>query len=367
MPTNFPSVLTITGSDSTGEAGIGADIRTISALGGRALVAITSVVVSNGDNALSAHDLPAQLVAEQIQASMIECPPRAVKVGLVRDEHTIALLPSLLSSIPRRVMIPSVLDSQGRRILSSQALDAWMRHLLPLSTLLILRVKEAEIMLGRNISTDEELLQAAQELRAMGAGAVMMRGGHTREGFLTALLLHEVGHRFFTSRNTVGWQRHGVSGALSSAIATRYALGDDTTEAVANAHTYLHSQVVYAVSPSQNGTYALRSADIYNSFISLIAEHYSSQHGIAFYASSLCVSPRYLCSITDKMVGRSPKQILSDYLLQEATSLLTSTRLTVQEISIRLGFSTQAEFSRFFSKLHGCSPMAFRIGGRNSK
>lgn len=367
MPTNFPPVLTITGSDSTGEAGIGADIRTISALGGRALMAITSVMVSTGKNVISAHDLPPQLVSEQIKTAMKDGIPRAVKVGMVRDEHTISLLPEQLLAIPKRVMIPSVIDSQGRRILSSQALDAWLKYLLPLSTLLILRVKEAEIMLGRNISTDEELLQAAQQLRDMGAKAVMMRGGHTREGFLTALLLHEGGHRFFTSRNTEGWQRHGVSGALSSAIATRYALGDDTTEAVSNAHTYLHSQVVYAVSPSHNGTYALRSADVYNSFISLIAEHYNSEHSIAFYASNLCVSPRYLCSITDKMVGRSPKQILSDYLLQEASTLLTSTRLTVQEISIRLGFPTQAEFARFFSKQHGCSPMAFRIGGGNSK
>ena len=138
MPTNFPPVLTITGSDSTGEAGIGADIRTISALGGRALMAITSVMVSTGKNVISAHDLPPQLVSEQIKTAMKDSIPRAVKVGMVRDEHTISLLPEQLLAIPKRVMIPSVIDSQGRRILSSQALDAWLKYLLPLSTLLIL-------------------------------------------------------------------------------------------------------------------------------------------------------------------------------------------------------------------------------------
>lgn len=360
MVHHLPKVLSITGSDSTGEVGIGADIRTISALGGHALVAITSVTVQTADMVHSVHDLPPQLVADQISAVLHADLPKSVKVGMVRDPHTIAILPKYLSPLSHRVMVPSIVDSRGHRILSALAVDAWMECLLPLSTLLMLRVSEAEIMLGRSISTDDDMLKAASDLRALGAGAVMMRGGHVREGYLTALLLHEGGHNFFSSRNTTGWERHGVSGALSSAIATRLAFGDSAEDAVANAHSYIHSRVVYAVSPSY-GTYTMRPADIYNNFLSILAGHYTMAHDVAFYASRLCVSPRYLQSITDRVVGRSPKQVISDYLMQEARSMLQGTRLTIQEISNHLGFSSQAQFSRFFFKEQGLSPQAYRL------
>ena len=366
MSFSLPAVLSITGSDSTADAGIGADIRTISALGGRALVAITSVMLNFEHSELPAHDLPPQLVTEQIRVAMHECRPRAVKVGLVRDPHTIAVLPQYLSSLRNRVMVPSILDSYGRCILSPEALQAWMEHLLPIASLLILRVSEAEIMLGCTIATDADMLHAASELRARGAEAVLMRGGKMNEGYLTAVLLHEGGHRFFSSRNTIGWQRHGVAGALSSAIATRYAYGDTTEQAVVNAHSYIHSRVVYAVSASE-GTHALRPGDVYNNFLSLLAGYYNTAHDVAFYASRLCVSTRYLHTITDKVVGRSPKQIISDYLMQEARSMLDATRLTVQEVSLRLGFSSQAQFARFFMKEQGVSPSAYRIGQQSSK
>lgn len=234
-----------------------------------------------------------------------------------------------------------------------------MKHLLPLSNLLILKVREAEIMLGRTISSDEQMLQAAMELHALGAGAVLLRGGHVIDNYLTALLYDGEKHSFFTSRNTSGWQRHGVSGAMTSAIAVRYAMGDSTEQAVANAHSYVHSRIVYAVSPSK-GTYTMRPADIYNNFLSLLAAHYTKAHDVVYYASMLCVSPRYLQYITDKVVGRSPKQIISDYLMQESRSMLMCTRLTIQEIAIRLGFSSQAQFARFFAKGQGIAPQAYR-------
>lgn len=355
------SVLSITGSDSTGQVGIGADIQTISAMGARALVAITSVTTPKHDEAFDAYDLPVELVSEQIKLAMHDCSPKAVKVGMVRDLQTISMLPSVLVNIPHRVMVPSIFDSVGRRILSSQALDTWMEHLLPLSSLLILRVCEAEFMLGRNISTDKDMLQAADDLVKLGARSVMLRSANIGDGHLTALLLHEGGHQFFTSRNTAGWQMHGVSGALSSAIATRFAFGDSVEQAVSNAHSFIHSRVVYAVSPSY-GVAALRPSDIYNNFLSLLAGHYTVAHDVAFYASRLCISTRYLHRVTDKVVGRSPKQIISDYLMHEACSMLQGTRLTIQEVSQHLGFSSQSQFSRFFANEHGVSPQAYRLG-----
>lgn len=360
MNTHIPAVLSVTGSDPTGEVGIGADIRTISALGGRALVAITSVTTHAGKENFETYDLPPQIVSDQIAMALGEVLPKSVKVGMVRNPQTIALLPQYLSLIPRRVMVPSIFDSEGRRILSVQALNTWMEHLLPISTFIVLRVCEAEAMLGRRITTDEAMLQAAKDLRALGAQSVMLRGANLKDGYLTALLMHGDNHSFFSSRNTSGWQMHGVSGALSSAIATRLAFGDTIEQAVSNAHSYIHSRLVYAVSPSP-GTAALRSADIYNNFLSLLAGNYTVAHDVAFYASRLCVSTRYLQSVTDKVVGRSPKQVISSYLMNEACSMLQGTRLTIQEISQHLGFSSQSQFTRFFVNEKGQSPQAYRL------
>ena len=109
------------------------------------------------------------------------------------------------------------------------------------------------------------------------------------------------------------------------------------------------------------GVAALRSADIYNKFLSLITRHYATAHDVAYYAEHLCVSARYLQEVTEKMAEKSPKQIISEYLLQEACNMLEGTRLTIQQISLLLGFSSQAQFSRFFSREQGISPQAYRF------
>lgn len=355
----LPSVLTINGSDAIGEAGIGVDVHTISSMGGRTLVAMTSLALKTGSAGVLFHDLQPQLVSDQIEAALFDGKPKAVKVGLVRQTETILLVSRLISALPYRVIVPSIMTSDGRLLISSEAVSAWIKYLLPLSTILVLRVCEAEVMLGHRITSDEQMLHAAMELRALGAGAVLLRGGHVMDDYLTALLFDGEHHSFFTSRNTSGWQRHGVSGAMTSAIAVRYAMGDTTEQAVANAHSYVHSRIVYAVSPPK-GAYTMRPADIYNNFLSLLAAHYTQAHDVGYYASMLCVSPRYLQYITDKVVGRPPKQIISDYLMQESRSMLMCTRLTIQEIALRLGFSSQAQFARFFTREQGIAPQAYR-------
>jgi hydroxymethylpyrimidine/phosphomethylpyrimidine kinase len=242
--------------------------------------------------------------------------------------------------------------------MSDSLLQVWREQLLPLATLLIMKVSEAELLLNTTISSDQQMLNAASRLRTLGAGAVLLRGGHQTEGVLTALLMDDSGHQFFTSRNLEGWQRHGVGGALSSAIATRLAFGDTLQQAVSEAHVYLHSQVVYAVSAVGD---ALRPADLYNRLMNFIADYHTEAHDVSFYAEKLSITPRYLAQITARVVDKSPKQVIHDYLLQEALALLSNTRLTIQEIAYRLGFSSQSMFTRFFNQQQGCSPSQYRL------
>jgi hydroxymethylpyrimidine/phosphomethylpyrimidine kinase len=254
--------------------------------------------------------------------------------------------------------VSGILNAQGHLLMPMSLLQAWQEQLLPLATLLIIKVNEAELLLDTIISSDQEMIEVASRLRALGAGAVLLRGGRQTEGLLTALLADENGYRFFTSRNLDGWQRHGVGGALSSAIATRLAFGDSLQQAVTEAHTYMHSQVVYAVSATGD---ALRPADLYNRLMTFIADYHTKAHDVAFYANKLAITPRYLAQITARVVDKSPKQVIYDYLLQEALALLANTRLTIQEIAYRLGFSSQAMFTRFFNQQQGCSPSQYRL------
>ena len=148
-----------------------------------------------------------------------------------------------------------------------------------------------------------------------------------------------------------------MAGALSAAITTRLSMGDDVPTAIRNAHDFIHSQVVYAKDTDERSR---RSIDFYNAFVNLVAEHYRQAHDVSFYAEKLCITPRYLSQITDKAVGKSPKQIIADYLMSEAKSYLDTTRLTVQEIADKLGFSSQALFCKFFKAQEKISPSDHR-------
>ncbi|MBQ8222130.1 MAG: bifunctional hydroxymethylpyrimidine kinase/phosphomethylpyrimidine kinase [Bacteroidales bacterium] len=357
MPTLVP-ILTITGSDGAGVVGVQADIRTMSALGGYALTAITSVTIQNDDGSKSIDDLPSEMIIGQVRAIVKELHPKVVKVGLVRDVATIKMLKREIVAFQNVVIVPGIFSSEGRQLVSDDAIAAMKKHLLPMATLLILRSNEAEKILDLKIKTDDDMIKAARMFVDMGAESVLLRSSKHTDGLLTALLYENDNTHFFTSHNTEGWQKHGVGGALSSAIATRLAFGDDVATAIDKAHDYMHKQVVYAVTEIIQHS---RKTVIYNKLMSLVADNYNKSHDVAFYADKLCISTRYLSQVTNDVVGISPKQIISDYVIKEAKILLQSTNYSIQEISDRLGFSSQSTFSSFFIKYEKCTPTFFRL------
>lgn len=352
-------ILSINGSDCTGLSGIGADIQTIAALGGYAVTAITNI---SGVGALSA-----SVVLAQVSSIIDACHPKAIKVGLVTDSETVRLLRNEVIATSRLVVAPGIFDSDGKQMVADDVIEAIAYYLIPEALLLMLRCRDAEKLLGIPIKTDDDMQEAAKRFHEMGAQWVLLRGAQHTQGRLTALLsggelslpLREGrGGSFFTSYNVEGWQRHGVAAALSAAITTRLGMGDDVPTAIRNAHDFIHSQVVYAKKQEESPH---RAIDLYNAFISLVAEHYTEAHDVRFYADRLCITTRYLLQITDNVVGKSPKQIIADYLMSEAKSYLDTTRLTIQEIADKLGFSSQALFCKFFRTQEKTSPSDYRI------
>lgn len=353
------TILCINGSDSMGHSGLQADIRTVKDLGGYAVTAVTAVTVQNHTNIIGIHELPSDLIVGQIRAIYEEEHPKAIKVGLVNNVETIKAIRNEIIGCQRIVASPVILSSQGGCLMSNEAIFTFCRTLLPICTILMLKCTDAEIILGHSITTDNEMKQAAHQLREMGAQWVLLRGGTYMEGRINALLQGPDVEAFFSSVNIEGWQRHGVGGTLSTAIATHLALGEEVPLAVNHAHDYLHSQVVYASQKSAIRP-TLQPQNLYNAFLSLLAEHHRVDHNVSFYAAQLAISTRYLSQITNFVSGQTPKQIIDNYLLKEAEQMLSSTTLTIQEISIALGFSSQVTFAKFFKSKRAIAPTTYR-------
>jgi len=365
-------ILSITGSDSTGQAGIQADIRTASDLGAYAVTVITAITVQDRNGIADLHFLPPELIVQQTKAIISDLRPKAVKIGMLGNECLFRQLRDEVVGFRHIVLDPGFRTYMKYVPDHDACIRQFSRHLIPIASLLMLKCAEAELILDREIHSDDDMLEAARALANMGAQWVFLRGSSHVDGRITALLYSSgiedysndsiAGHqteiiRFYSSINTEGWQKHGVGGALSTAITTRLNLGDDMLTAITKAHEYLHHQIVYSVETEHDHR---RPAEIYNDFASLIASHYTKAHSIDFYADRLCITRRYLSMICNKTVQKSPKQILDDYLIQEANTLLATSGMNIQEISLQLGFSSQASFSRFYKQQTGAAPSALR-------
>ena len=341
-----------------GHAGIQADVRTIKDLGGYAVTVVTAVTIQNSMGITSVHQLPTDLVLGQLRAVYEEMLPQAIKVGMMDNATTISSIAKEIVGCSHIVCSPVILASHGGLLMSNDSLQAYRQHLFPICRVLIIKCTDAEILLGRRISTDADMAEAANRLHDMGPEWVLLRGGTFAKGRINALLSGPDSQKFFSSVNIEGWQRHGVGGTLSTAIAARMAQEDDVPTAITNAHNYMHSQVVYASAQPRS----LQPHNLYNRFMTLLSQHYATAHDVSFYAVQLSISTRYLSQITNAVCGRSPKQVIDDYLIQECEQLLSTTSLTIQQISNQLGFTSQIAFAKFFKSRKGCSPTVFRDG-----
>lgn len=303
------------------------------------------------------HFLPSELVVKQTKAIISDLHPRAVKIGMLGDECLCRKLRDEVIGCRHIVLDPGFLTYMHYLTDRDSCISQFCRHLISIASLLMLKCAEAEIILHREIHSDDDMIEAAKALADMGAEWVFLRGSTHADGRLTALLYGPDTENFYSSINTEGWQNHGVGGALSTAITTRLSRGDDMQTAITKAHEYLHHEIVYSVDTKRD---TRRPSELYNMFLSLIAGAYTEAHDVAYYSDKMAISTRYLSQITKKCVGKSPKVIIAEYIVTEAEILLNSTSLTIQQISIKLGFSSQNAFDKFFKDTTGKTPTQLR-------
>ena len=221
MPQLIP-ILTVNGSDGAGVVGVQADIRTISALGAYALTAITSVTTHDENDEIFINDLTSDMIIGQVRAIVKDYHPKVVKIGLVRDASTIKMLKNEIIAAQNIVLVPGIFSSEGKQLISDDVISAIKKHLLPMTTLLILRSNEAEKMLGIKINIDDDMIEAARTFINMGAESVLLRASKHNDGLLTALLYENGNAHFFTSHKTWCGRRTIFRDSNSSRIRRRY-------------------------------------------------------------------------------------------------------------------------------------------------
>ena len=241
-PQRYTRVLSIAGSDSGGGAGIQADLKTFSALGCYGMTAITALTAQNTLGVNAIHGVPPEMLKAQLSAVFDDIGVDAVKIGMLHAPDIVRTVAWALKHyrVQRVVLDPVMVATSGDTLITPSTVQVLVDELFPLATVITPNLDEAALLLGHTIGSAGELEAAARDLLAMGAPAVLLKGGHLPGMEVADLLVTGPGpaqrlvSRRIESRNT-----HGTGCTLSSAIASHLALGQPLDRAVALARAYI--------------------------------------------------------------------------------------------------------------------------------
>lgn len=238
----YPRVLSIAGSDSGGGAGIQADLKTFSALGCFGMTAITALTAQNTCGVRAIHAVPPQMLRDQIDAVMEDIGADAVKIGML---HSPEIVLTVAEAIDRYAMTNVVFDpvmvaTSGAVLIDNAALDVLVRELFPRATVITPNLDEAALLVGRALTTSQDMEQAALALLDKGARAVLIKGGHLPGDTVIDLLMMKSGEKFWMQAPRIhSPNTHGTGCTLSSAMAAHLALGASLVEAVQHARVFV--------------------------------------------------------------------------------------------------------------------------------
>jgi hydroxymethylpyrimidine/phosphomethylpyrimidine kinase len=240
--TRYARVLTIAGSDSGGGAGIQADLKTFAALGCYGMSAITALTAQNTTGVSGIHAVPAAFLKAQIQAVVEDIGVDAVKLGMLHAPEVVEVVAWAIDHyrLPQVVLDPVMVATSGDRLIAADTVQRMVRELFPRAVLITPNLDEAALLVGHAIDGVDALDPATDALLAMGAHAVLLKGGHLPGDTVIDVLAQAGGERHrLSSARIASRNLHGTGCTLSSAIAAHLALGHALPEAVALARTYV--------------------------------------------------------------------------------------------------------------------------------
>jgi hydroxymethylpyrimidine/phosphomethylpyrimidine kinase len=234
-------ILSIAGSDSSGGAGIQADIKTVTALGGYAMSAITAVTVQDSTGVHAFHPVPPRIVADQIRAVMADIGADAIKTGMLVSGACVEAVADALKSFSA---VPLVVDTVmiakgGTMLLDEAGIDAMKTRLFPLAALITPNAPEAARLSGIAVESADDLARAGMMLREVGARAVLVKGGHLAGETVTDVLVEEGGVHRFSGPRIACAATHGTGCTLASAIAMGLAQSSSLQDAIHRARAFV--------------------------------------------------------------------------------------------------------------------------------
>ena len=236
--------MSIAGSDSSGGAGIQADLKTFSSLGVYGTTAITAITAQNTQGVHSQLAIAPQMVYDQIIAVMEDLQPSVVKIGMLSNSEIVCAVAEALSQYQLPIILdPVIVSSSGHRLLSIEAQESVKERLLPLSTLITPNIPEMEALTSVTLSTHQDKERAAHYLIELGAKAILLKGGHeegdTKSDTLFSASPTGIKATTFSSQTIHTKNIHGTGCTLSAAIAAFIARGESINEAIAKAKSYI--------------------------------------------------------------------------------------------------------------------------------
>ena len=409
---NKVTILTITGSDSTGGSGVQADIKSITSLGGYAASAITAVVVQDTGGIEHLYDIPAEILDAQLQRVAMDLRPDSVKIGLLRSVEQVETVAALLRKLPCRCVVMDfvIVSTSGARLMEPEVVRAAVRHLFPLCTLVMMRRGNALELLrlcralpgitglapAEGALCKNSLAEVATAIMRLEAGpqALFLKGEEVSSDAYTDLFLSREAFteaepssatlaegavaagnlKFFSRMGAIERALHGSAGAFTSALAFYLTKAPSAVVAVERSLAYVNQLILRSVDFKLGkggalldhgnrpipGNISARKLEIYNTLMDTIATECSARNNVEYYSGRLSITPRYLSQITKAISGRTPKELIDDYLIKEVETQLLSGELSLKQIASKYGFSSQAQLSKFVQKMCTCSPSEYK-------
>lgn len=242
-------VLIIAGSDSGGGAGIQADIKTATALGGYAMTAITALTAQDTRGVHSVHGIPPDFIAEQIRVTVSDIGVDCLKIGMLHSAEVIDAVADTIESECRGVPLvldPVMVAKGGAALLAHEAISTFKRRLPVLATIMTPNIPEAEVLTGLSIREPHDVEHAATMLPTLGASTVLLKGGHMPGKTVENIFVDADGMRRIQTARIETVHTHGTGCTLASAIATGLAQGLTLDRSVDRACAYVHRAIATA-------------------------------------------------------------------------------------------------------------------------
>ncbi len=239
-------VLIVAGSDSGGGAGIQADIKAVTAMNGFAATAITALTAQNTEGVHGVVGIDPAFIAQQIEVVLSDIGADALKTGMLHSAEVIQVVAAGIAKFAAGVPLvvdPVMVAKGGHRLLLTEAEAALRDTLLPMAALITPNLPEAEVLVGFPVRVEADMKRAAERLAMLGAGAVLMKGGHLEGDRVIDLLFHEGRFDRFEDGRIQSRSTHGTGCTLASAIAVGLAQKMALRDAVARARDYVRKAI----------------------------------------------------------------------------------------------------------------------------